>query len=297
MRVVVWAMLHAHRPGGVKLLVAKLPFQNIDRLLDRLLVKRVDGPGLLLQRHQMAGKKTTKSRALLATEQAGSGHCNRLASPYVIGVALSSKSGGGASWDGFQHRMAAPCFLRIRAADRPWCFFMNLAAIHGLVSRSRFLRGAIAFLALSPRGYPPSDVPEGDAAYGWQVNIDDAAALLDHLEIPSAHFIGLSMGAYSGLMLAIQRPGQVQSLVAASGGSGAWAESRDAFIAACHRLADLAVAQAHMPADQMAYGPSRIQLREKNRAAWDEFTAILAEHPGVGSGLTQMGQAARPKSC
>ena len=150
-------------------------------------------------------------------------------------------------------------------------------------------------LALSPRGYPPSDVPENDAAYGWQVNIDDAAALLDHLEIPSAHFIGLSMGAYSGLMLAIQRPGQVQSLVAASGGSGAWAESRDAFIAACHCLADLAVAQAHMPADQMAYGPSRIQLREKNRAAWDEFYAHLAEHPGVGSGLTQRWvQAARP---
>ena len=81
------AMLHAHRLGGVKP-VAKLLFQNIDRLLDRLLVKHVDGLGLCCMASD--GQKTTKSRAHL--QPAGSGYSNYW-HRHVIGVALSSKSG------------------------------------------------------------------------------------------------------------------------------------------------------------------------------------------------------------
>jgi pimeloyl-ACP methyl ester carboxylesterase len=150
-------------------------------------------------------------------------------------------------------------------------------------------------LALSCRGYPPSDVPGDDSGYGWQKNIDDVAALLDHLDIEQAHFVGLSMGAFNGLMLALQRPERVLSLVAASGGSGAFPPTRQEFIDSCLRLADAAIASSNMPAYHMAFGPARVQLREKNRASWDEFYAHLEEHPGIGSGMTQKWvQAARP---
>jgi pimeloyl-ACP methyl ester carboxylesterase len=150
-------------------------------------------------------------------------------------------------------------------------------------------------LALACRGYPPSDVPMHAQDYGWQKNIDDAIALLDHLCIPSTKVIGLSMGAYTGLQMCMQYPDRVQSLVAASGGSGAFPETRNEFIKSSLKIADEACFLPHMPADALAYGSARIQLREKHRAAWDEFYDNLSQHPGIGSGMTQrMVQAARP---
>ena len=150
-------------------------------------------------------------------------------------------------------------------------------------------------LALSCRGYPPSEVPDCESAYGWQENIDDAMALLDHLALASAHVVGLSMGAYSGLKMAMKQPDRILSLVAASGGSGAFPPSRQNFIDSCLHLASVASNSPNMPADHMAYNPARVQLRQKNRAAWDEFYAQLNEHSGFGSGMTQKYvQAARP---
>jgi len=150
-------------------------------------------------------------------------------------------------------------------------------------------------IALSCRGYPPSDVPSDQVDYGWQKTLDDVAVLLDRLGIEKAHFVGLSMGAFTGLMMCLQHPDRMLSLVAASGGSGAFPAGRDQFINKCMTLADAAMAADLMPADHIAYGHNRIQLREKNYAAWLTFYEQLSEHPGIGAGLTQkMVQAARP---
>ena len=111
--------------------------------------------------------------------------------------------------------------------------------------------------------------------------------LLDRLGIEKAHFVGLSMGAFTGLMMCLQHPDRMLSLVAASGGSGAFPAGRDQFINKCMTLADAAMAADLMPADHMAYGHNRIQLREKNYAAWLTFYEQLSEHPGIGAGLTQ----------
>lgn len=83
-------------------------------------------------------------------------------------------------------------------------------------------------IALSCRGYPPSDVPRDQTDYGWQKTLGDVVALLDHLGIEKAHFVGLSMGAFTGLMICLRHPDRVRSLVAASGGVGrvsGWARS------------------------------------------------------------------------
>jgi proline iminopeptidase len=53
-------------------------------------------------------------------------------------------------------------------------------------------------IAYSARGYTPSDVPSGES-FTYRNFRDDALAVLDHLAIERAHFVGLSMGAYSSL--------------------------------------------------------------------------------------------------
>ena len=71
------------------------------------------------------------------------------------------------------------------------------------------------------RGYPPSDVPADPAAYSQQHAVDDALAVLAAHSVAAAHVIGISMGGFCGLHLAMQHPGRVRSLVAAGTGYGA----------------------------------------------------------------------------
>src|SRR5436305_728975 len=55
-------------------------------------------------------------------------------------------------------------------------------------------------ITFSARGYIPSHIPEAEA-YSYKHFRDDATAMLDFLEIKSAHLVGLSMGAYSALQV------------------------------------------------------------------------------------------------
>src|SRR5512146_3546920 len=75
-------------------------------------------------------------------------------------------------------------------------------------------------IAYSARGYTPSDVPADPAAYSYQHVMRDAVAVLDHLAIDKAHLIGLSMGGYTSLQVALNHPGRVVSMVLAGTGSG-----------------------------------------------------------------------------
>ena len=73
-------------------------------------------------------------------------------------------------------------------------------------------------ITFNARGYPPSDVPEDETLYGQQIATNDLKGVLDALDIARAFVVGLSMGAYTGLMFAMQHPERVRSLVFASGG-------------------------------------------------------------------------------
>ncbi|MCC8482395.1 alpha/beta hydrolase [Streptomyces sp. CS149] len=88
------------------------------------------------------------------------------------------------------------------------------------------------------RGIAPSSVcPEG---FGAQDMVDDILALLDHLELPAANFVGTSLGAHLVQELALQRPEKVTRavLMASRGRSDAM---RDRLSRAELRLADSAV--------------------------------------------------------
>ncbi|MBT6094203.1 MAG: alpha/beta hydrolase [Rhodospirillaceae bacterium] len=150
-------------------------------------------------------------------------------------------------------------------------------------------------IVTAARGYPPSDVPVDADDYGWETSLADAVHVLDHLNIERAHVVGLSMGAYMGLMLAMRHGDRVSALAAASGGSGAYLPTREGFIADALASAERMQAAGALPAEGMGMAPNRVQLKIKDPLGWQEFVDHLADHSAVGSAHTMRAvQAARP---
>jgi pimeloyl-ACP methyl ester carboxylesterase len=76
---------------------------------------------------------------------------------------------------------------------------------------------------LDELGVPdPLAVMRGDAqpAYTLDAMADDAIALLDALEISTAHLLGASMGGFIAQLIAIRRPERARSLVSIMSGPG-----------------------------------------------------------------------------
>jgi pimeloyl-ACP methyl ester carboxylesterase len=151
-------------------------------------------------------------------------------------------------------------------------------------------------IVYAARGYPPSDVPSEPDAYSQQQAVDDALAVLDGLGIDRAHVVGLSMGGFCALHLGLREPSRTRSLVLAGVGYGAAPEAQDGF-----RRESAAIAEAfrrdgaESVAPRYAVGPARVQLQNRNRAAWEEFVDALAQHDSEGAALTMLGvQSRRP---
>jgi pimeloyl-ACP methyl ester carboxylesterase len=152
---------------------------------------------------------------------------------------------------------------------------------------------AIAFAA---RGYPPSDVPEAISAYSQHRAADDIVAVLDHLGIERAHVVGLSMGGFATLHLGIRHPARALSLTVAGCGYGAESSQRKQFLAEVDAIAAFIKSQGMASfAEKYAYGPTRVQLENKDPRGFAEFKRQLAEHSATGSANTQFGcQRERP---
>src|SRR5215510_1297032 len=70
-------------------------------------------------------------------------------------------------------------------------------------------------ISLDLRGTGETDKPEGD--YSTEIFADDVAAFMRALGIEKAHVFGLSLGAATGLWLAVKYPNKVKSLSLHSG--------------------------------------------------------------------------------
>ncbi|KIZ34590.1 MULTISPECIES: alpha/beta hydrolase [Rhodopseudomonas] len=160
----------------------------------------------------------------------------------------------------------------------------------------RYFARAHRCITYSARGYTPSHVPENDSDYSYQHMRDDALALLDHLQIPAAHFVGLSMGAYTSLQVGLHAPSRVLSLTLAGCGSGFEADRVQAFRDKCRADAEeFERGGADEVAKLAGMTPGRIPFLVKDPRGFRDFHDALAQHDATGSARTMRGfQGARP---
>jgi pimeloyl-ACP methyl ester carboxylesterase len=178
-----------------------------------------------------------------------------------------------------------------------------LLFIHEFAGDHRSWSPQIAYFAqrfrcvtYAARGYPPSSVPGDPSAYSQQHAIQDALDVLNAFEVESAHVIGLSMGGFCALHLALQVPARVTSAVIAGVGYGAAYDKREPFREECEIIATaFEVEGADAVAARYAVGPARVQFQNKDPVGHAEFADALAGHSSLGSALTMRGfQKERP---
>ncbi len=159
----------------------------------------------------------------------------------------------------------------------------------------RFFSSRYRAITFSARGYLPSDVPESPEAYTQELQLEDLKGLLDALKIERAHLCGLSMGSYTTLLFGMKYPQRARSLTIAGSGYGS-GKTRQEFHQRVAQMAEQML-KGGMKAISEFYtlGPARVQLRNKNPRAWEEFRNQFEEHSPKGSAHTFFGvQGKRP---
>ena len=122
------------------------------------------------------------------------------------------------------------------------------------------------------------------------------AQLLESLQVPQAHVVGLSMGGYATLHFGLNYPQMARSLVVAGCGYGSVSGDREKFQQDTAQVAQRIQSEG-MPAMAAVYskGPTRVQFEDKDPRGWQEFADQLAEHSATGAALTMRGvQGQRP---
>jgi pimeloyl-ACP methyl ester carboxylesterase len=134
------------------------------------------------------------------------------------------------------------------------------------------------------------------SAYSQAIATDDLVSVLRHLQISSAHIVGLSMGGFATLQLGLRDGRLARSLVVAGCGYGSMPAQRAKWQADSEALAQLFETEgAEIAAKHYAAGPYRRPFREKDPRGWEEFVRTMSEHSALGCALTQRGiQKARP---
>ena len=143
-------------------------------------------------------------------------------------------------------------------------------------------------ITFSARGYPPSDVPEDPDAYSQARAVADAVAVLDAVGSDRAHVVGMSMGAFTAVHLALDNAARVRSAVAAACGYGADVD-REEFAREMAEMAALIREKgcAHL-ADLTARSPYRLAFAAKDRRGFEEWRKALAGHDRTGASNTML---------
>jgi 3-oxoadipate enol-lactonase len=179
----------------------------------------------------------------------------------------------------------------------PILFLHEFAADHtNWEPQMRYFSRGHRCIAYSARGYTPSGVPAHADAYTYKHFYTDALAVLDHLNIAKAHFVGLSMGSYSSLQVALNKPERMLSMTLAGVGSGSSLQNLDAFRKTCNETADQfdKIGSAEV-AKVTREAPGRIPFLVKDPRGHADFYAALARHDSKGSANTMRGfQGGRP---
>ena len=151
-------------------------------------------------------------------------------------------------------------------------------------------------ITYAARGYPPSHVPAAAGAYSQQHAVDDAVAVLNGLGVEEADVVGISMGGFAGLHLAMQHAARVRSLVIAGTGYGAHPSESPRFRKECEAIAGL-IEESGIESFARRYlsGPARVQFQNKDPRGWEQLVRQLGEHSVDGAVRTMRGvQRLRP---
>ena len=98
-------------------------------------------------------------------------------------------------------------------AGEPLLLIMGTGADHSLWDdTAKAYAQRFQVISFDNRGTGQSDHPRDPEQYTMRTLAEDAVALLDALEIESAHVSGLSLGSAVAQELAINHPGKVRSL-------------------------------------------------------------------------------------
>lgn len=152
----------------------------------------------------------------------------------------------------------------------------------------RFFSREYRCVTFDARGYTPSEVPADPKLYGQDHSVNDIAAVMRHLDIPKAHVVGLSMGAFATLLFGIRYPQMATALVVAGVGTGSNLAELDAWRAASAERAEKIRTEGwHEMALESGHSPTRVQLKKKDPRGWNDFVEHLREHSPEGSALTQ----------
>ena len=179
----------------------------------------------------------------------------------------------------------------------PIIFLHEYAADHtNWEPQMRYFSRGHRCIAYSARGYTPSDVPPSPDSYTYKHFYTDALAVLDHLDIAKAHFVGLSMGAYSSLQVALNAPERALSMTLAGVGSGSSLENLDAFRKQCRENAEQYETIGSVEVAKVTReAPGRIPFLVKDPRGHADFYNALARHDAKGSANTMRGfQGGRP---
>ena len=143
-------------------------------------------------------------------------------------------------------------------------------------------------ITFSYRGFPPSSVPESPEAYSQDQLIEDLRALVDHLEIKEAHFVGFSMGGSVVLNFAIRYPQLCRTIVVVGAGSGT--TNREQFERDIDRTVELLRERGIEGfAEVYGEGPTRLPFKRKDPHGYAVFRRQLADHSATGQALTMLG--------
>ena len=170
----------------------------------------------------------------------------------------------------------------------PIIFLHEFAADHtNWEPQMRYFSRRHRCIAYSARGYTPSDVPPSSEVYTYKHFYTDALAVLDHLKIPKAHFVGLSMGSYSSLQIGLNAPERALSMTLAGVGSGSDLKNLEGFGKQCRANAEQyeKIGAAEV-AKATREAPSRIPFLLKDPRGHADFYDALALHDSRGSANT-----------
>ena len=168
--------------------------------------------------------------------------------------------------------------------------------IKGWAAQVKFFARRYRTIAFNARGYPPSEVPQDPERYSQAQAAEDIKAILDHLGLPKAHVVGLSMGGYATLHFGLMFPERALSLTVGGAGYGSVSTDRATF----HKDTDHVIAQFEQGgmakvAEFYTRGPTRVQFLAKDPVGWKEFYDRFAGGSALGHANTMRGvQRRRP---